>query len=131
MAHHHHQCRRVEHVAIEHLHKGLAFLRIAALHDLFVDCVTRLAPTNTRTGKAARFGDAECTIEGDPTHHARVGEVLRPAAHLPDSLVLGIPILGEPIQQLHENLPELIVNRGTRLVVQVDAVDQLAVDIEL
>ena len=57
--------------------------------------------------------------------------MLRPAANLPNSLVLGVPILGKPIQQFDDDSPELVVDGSARFVVEVDAVDQLAVDVEL
>src|SRR6266404_5233689 len=52
-------------------------------------------------------------------------------AHLPDSLVWGLPVLAHPIESLLDPCPEIIGNRQHIFVVQIQRVHQFAVNIAL
>ena len=53
------------------------------------------------------------------------------AADLPDPLVRAVPVGAHPVHVAHDVLPELPGDRRAVLVVEVDRVEQLAVDVEL
>ena len=55
----------------------------------------------------------------------------RPAARLPDALVGLIPVVAQPLDDLVHLHPGVVGDRLAVLVVEVDGVDQLAVDVEL
>ena len=58
--------------------------------------------------------------------------MLLAAAGLPDALVGLVPVLAQPVEHAPQVCPSVSVQIGcTVLVVQVDRVDQLAVDVEL
>ncbi len=71
-------------------------------------------------------------VQRHPAHELRVDEVPPPpAAHLPDALVLPVPVVGHPVYQIADVLPGVVTDRGDILVAQVGRVHQLAVDVEL
>ena len=57
--------------------------------------------------------------------------MLAPAADLPDALVGLIPVLADPVDDPRQVHPGLVRDGRGVLVVEVDRVDQLAVDVEL
>jgi hypothetical protein len=57
--------------------------------------------------------------------------VLTPAASLPDALVGLVPVLAHPLDDRAEVLPRVVRERRAVLVVEVDGVDQLAIDVKL
>jgi hypothetical protein len=57
--------------------------------------------------------------------------VLAPAARLPDPLVRPVPVVAHPLDDPDDVLPGLVGDGRPVLVVEVDGVDQLAVDVEL
>ena len=57
--------------------------------------------------------------------------MLAPAALLPDALVGLVPVLADPVDDAGEVDPRVVVDRRAVAVVEVDGVDQLAVDVEL
>src|SRR5205823_12895854 len=70
-------------------------------------------------------------LHRDPGHEPRVGEALPTAPRLPEALVGLVPGLANPLDDLSELLPGLVGDGLAVLVVQVDGIDQLAVDVEL
>lgn len=70
-------------------------------------------------------------VERRPAHHAREQELAGTAACLPDALVRSTPVLGDPIEQAPQVHPEVVRDRLTVLVIEVDRVQQLPVDVEL
>ena len=65
--------------------------------DLPVDLVAGSHPADDVAGQAALTCDPYSALERYPAHQPRVGEVLAPAAGLPDALVGLIPVLGQPL----------------------------------
>ena len=57
--------------------------------------------------------------------------MLLAAAHLPDPLVVPLPVLADVVQQVAQVEPGVVGDRRGVLVVDVDRVHQLAVDVEL
>ena len=127
----HQQHGGVEHVGVVVLDERAALGVPAALHDLAVDRVAGAAPAWAVGGESALVGDPEGAFDRDPAHQPGVGEVLAAAAGLPDALVGLVPVLADPVDDPGEVLPGVVVDRGAVLVVEVDGVDQLAVDVEL
>ena len=70
-------------------------------------------------------------VAADPRHQPRVGVVLAAAAHLPDALVGLVPVVAHPVDDSGEVHPRPVRDRVRVVVVDVDRVDQLAVDVEL
>ena len=90
-----------------------------------------LVPARERRRERALAGEADRAIDRHPAHHARVEELLPPAAHLPDALVGLAPVLAHPVDQPDDVHPRVVRDRRAVLVVQVHRVHQLAVDVEL
>jgi hypothetical protein len=60
-----------------------------------------------------------------------VGEVAPRPADLPDALVGLAPVLAEPAEDLLEALPQVVVEGGTVLVVEICSVENSPVEVEL
>ena len=127
----HPQQRRVEDVGAVVLDERLPLGAPAPLHDLVVDRVPFLAPAVHRGGPAVAGRQADAAVEGDPAHQPAVGEVLSAAAGLPDALLGLVPVVGEPVEQVAPAEPAGVAGLDAVLVREVDAVDRLAVDVEL
>src|SRR5262249_37917467 len=74
---------------------------------------------------------AHRTIDRDPAQHARVEKLALAAADLPDALVGALPVRAHPVDQPAHVAPQVVRDRLTVLVEQIDRVEQLAVDVEL
>ncbi len=70
-------------------------------------------------------------VERDPGHHPSVGEVLAPAPGLPESLTGLVPVVHQPVEQGAQRVPALDVQVDAVLVGEGDAVECLAVDVQL
>ena len=132
----HEEQRRVENVGAVVLHEGLSLLAPALGHDPREDRVTLGCPATEIRGERAVGRDADGAVERDPAHEPRVGEVLSTAADFPDALVGLMPVVAEPVEVAGDLLPvvvghELPVAGQCELLVEVDRVDELAVDVEL
>ena len=57
--------------------------------------------------------------------------MLAAAARLPDPLVGLVPVLADPVHDPYDRDPGVVVERRSVLVVEVERVDELAVDVEL
>ena len=90
-----------------------------------------VGPAIDRRGPPVRGGHPDTAVEGDPAHEPAVGEVLAPSAGLPDALLRLVPVLGQPVQQLADRRPAAVPDRQPALVGEEDAVQRLAVDVEL
>src|SRR5438132_14339884 len=97
--------------------------------DLPIDRVAGGHPGADVAGQAALACDPHGAPERHPAHQPRVGEVLAPATGLPDALVWLVPVLREPLDDPSEIEPGVVVDRCAVLVVEVDGVDQRAVDV--
>src|SRR5258707_1148563 len=106
----------------------LAIERLLA--NIGMDLVAQLAPALGPVG-AEPFGDLDRPVEGDPGHHLRMSEMLRRAAHLPDTLVGLIPDIS---QMPEDGLADCGAAFDRWQAVQiglVESVEDLAKDIEL
>src|SRR5881409_3479559 len=99
--------------------------------DVAVDLVAHVVPAYQWSRERALLRQAHGAVERRPAEHARVEELLAPAAHLPDALVLVAPVGADPVDEAAHVGPQVVGDRGTVLVVEVDRVHQLAVDVEL
>src|SRR6266568_8281281 len=70
-------------------------------------------------------------VDRDPAHDPRQEELLAPAAHLRDALVLLPPVGADELDEPHEVAPQVVGDGLRELVVEVDRVHELAVDVEL
>ena len=113
------------------LDEGAAFRVPTTLHDLFVDPVALGDPAIKRGGAPVLGGQADGPIEGDPAHEPAVGELLPASPGLPDAFLGLVPVVGEPVHDRGECLPALPAHLQPVLVCCVDAVQGLAVDVEL
>ena len=96
----HHQVRGVERFAAEVLHEGLTLLAPALRHDLLVDPVARFRPAIAIGRERALVGETQCAVERDPGHQLGVDEMLLAAAHLPDPVVLALPVVAHPVDDV-------------------------------
>ncbi len=112
------------------LDEGLALLVPAPLHDLVVDRVADARHVEVGGQPAVR---GHLIARSSATQHMRREYVksLAAAALLPDPLVGLVPVLAEPSIDARELDPRVVVDRRAVSVVEVDGVDQLAVDVEL
>ena len=113
------------------LYEGAALRVPAALRDLPVDRVPGRHPADDVGGQSPLAGNAYGALDRHPAHQPGVGELPPAAAHLPESLVGLVPVLVHPVDDLADFLPAVVGNRRAVLVVQVDRVNELAVDVEL
>jgi hypothetical protein len=60
-----------------------------------------------------------------------VSEALAAAPRLPDALVGLVPVFAHPFDDASEVIPGVVVDRCTILIVEVDRVDELAIDVQL
>src|SRR3954463_2044535 len=127
----HPQQRGVQDVGVVVLDEGLACHMEALLHDLLVDPVPLSGPALQRCGKPVLDGHPDAAVEGDPAHHPAVGERLAPAAGLPDALLRLVPVVGEPVQDAPDRRPSPVGDLEPGPIGCVDAVESLAVDVEL
>ncbi len=124
---------RVQHFpALVALNEALHLFIVPFLHDLFVEGFFRVEPFRpVRAGQIALFGEAKATVKGYPQHDLGIGEVLLVVSHLPDRHV-GLVHDGEHIvQHITNRAPQLPVDGLAILIVQINAVHELAVDVKL
>ena len=113
------------------LHERLALAVPAAVHDLAVDHVPHGDPASKVGRPCAVRREMDGAVEGDPGHQSSVGEVLPPAAGLPDPVVRLVPVVAQPVDDLGEVGPQLVSERDAVLVTEAHGVKRLAVDVEL
>lgn len=106
---------------------------VAALHDLVVELVADVDPSEAvRAGEAgALLAEAHAAVQRHPEHDLGVEEVLDLAAGLPDRHVLFVAHLGHVVHHAPDREPLVVGDWVAVLVVQVDAVQQFAVDVQL
>lgn len=104
---------------------------VAALHDLVVELVADLDPFEAfRAGEAgALLAEAHAAVQRHPEHDLGVEEILDLAAGLPDGHVLFVAHLDHVVDHAPDRQPLVVGDWVAVLVVQVDAVQQLAVDV--
>ena len=74
---------------------------------------------------------ANSSIEGNPTHQPAVREILPASSGFPNALLGLVPVVGEPAKDVANAPPALVSRLKSMLVSEVDAVDRLAIDVEL
>src|SRR5919202_3312225 len=77
------------------------------------------------------MGDPDGSLQSDPAHELGGDEVSSAPPNLPDSLVFEPPVLAEPIQNLVQALPQVVVEWRPVLVVEVGGVQHGPVQVEL
>src|SRR5687768_17044237 len=113
------------------LHKG-AFLRAPELgEDLMIDGIARRDPGGERPGKGALPGEPHAAIDRHPAHQAGVEKFLAAATHFPNSLVRLLPVFADPINEADEVLPKVMRDRRAPFIVEINGVQELAMDVEL
>src|SRR5215204_4023561 len=103
----------------------------AFFHDLLVDAVSLSRPGALTGGQAALVRDPDGPLQSDPAHQLGGDEVPFAAANLPDTLVLLTPVAAEPVEDLVEALPQIVVERRTVPVVEVCGVQDGPVKVKL
>ena len=99
--------------------------------DVLADPLGLGAPAGGPLALAARLRQAGAAIDGDPAHQLRGDVVLRFVARLPDPLVRPLPDLDRRLDLLGGDLPEPLADAAERSRVDVDRVQQGAVDVVL
>jgi hypothetical protein len=74
--------------------------------DFIVDLGAYLAPMLRRAFEAIEFDALDSSVERDPRHHLRMGEMAALAAHLPDAVIGITPDRLEMIEQRALKFPE-------------------------
>ena len=127
----HHQVRGVQGLAAVILDESLAVFAPALFHNILKDFVPGLFPLGPVGRKRAGLGQPQGPIHGHPAHQLGIDEMLAPAAHFPNALVLLLPMLHHPVGQAAQMLPEVKGNGRAVLVVDIDRIQQLAVNVQL
>src|SRR5438034_9422924 len=79
----------------------------------------------------AAIGETHRSIEGDPAHHLRVGEVKRAVPYFPDARIRLPPDVADMVGDSPERGAGITVEPVVALAVQPRRLQQVAVDIEL
>src|SRR4029079_94560 len=103
----------------------------AVLADVPVDLVTECPPAVDRPFEVVLLDRPHGAVERDPGHHLGVDEMAALPADLPDSVVRLAPRLREVVEHAELQLPRIRIEGETVLSRLVEAVDHLAVDVEL
>src|SRR5258707_1996722 len=99
--------------------------------DLLIDCVASFEPIHQGRWQGPFARKADCAIECNPAHEARIQELPPTAAHLPDAFVRPPPIVSQPLHRTRYAQPGLPGDLLTAFVRKVQCIHQLSVDVEL
>src|SRR5262249_50976850 len=88
-------------------------------------------PALGRAGKALLAHHREGAVEGDPAHHFRVRVMARLPARLPDAAIGTVPARLELADEGADERPAGLADLEAALQALIEAVDHLAVDVEL
>jgi hypothetical protein len=99
--------------------------------DIVMNGSANLVPAIERRGQGAFHGQADPAIECDPAHEPGEEEFLALPADFPDALVWQLPMLTDPIDDLGDAGPGIITDGAPVFVVEIDGIEEFAVDIEL
>src|ERR687890_1861861 len=127
----HHEQGGVEGVRAVILYEAILLGVPALLHDLLVDGVTLGHPAPVPRGQSALAGDPARPLQGHPAEYLGEDELAPSTSDLPNTLVRVPPVLAQPVQDLPEVLPEVVVEGGAVLVVEVGCVEHGPVEVEL
>jgi len=126
------QDARVELGAVRRPDVALLVVRPAAALDEATDRLALLPPVvDAPCRQDATLGEVDRTIERDPAHHLRLGEVHRLAPHLPDAGVRTAPEPADQVGDLPQPNSEVPVERVPRPGVYPGGLQELAVGVEL
>src|ERR687897_3412829 len=103
----------------------------ALLHDLLVDGVALGHPAPVPRRQSALAGDPARPLQGNPAEKLGGDELAPATSDLPYTLVGLTPVLAQPVQDLPQVLPEIVVEGGTVLVVEVCCVEYGPVEVVL
>ena len=128
----HQQRGAVELVGVEGLRVGLRAPRSSRARGSRRGS-RRARPPTRRPSRvlAERRRELDRAVERDPAQHLRGQVVARLAAHLPDARVLLAPAARRRVGELGHEALDLRVQLAEPLAVEVERVEQLAVDVEL
>ena len=124
------QCGCVERVGLVVLAED-ASVGDAPLEDVLADLVGDLGPALEVVLVAGPVGEPAAAVQRDPAHQLGGDVVLGLSAGLPDSLVGLLPDVDRCFDLVAEGLPELMRQVVLDLGVDVDRVEQGAVDVVL
>ena len=96
-----------------------------------IDRVARGAPFGQRGGERPLHRHADAPVYSHPAQDPGIEKLPPAAPHLPDSVIGLPPIGGHPIHQGGDSSPEIVAGGLLVLVVEVDGIEQLAIDVEL
>src|SRR5262245_56710448 len=122
---------RIELLRPVRLREGAELGFEAALADVPVDLVPDVSPAVGGPFEVVLLDRPYRTVERDPGHRLGVDEVAAAAADLPDPVVRLAPRLGEMVEQPQLQLPRVRIEGKPVLARLVEAVEYLAVDVEL
>ena len=95
----------------------------AALADVGLDLVGDTLPRPGELGIAVHLRQPRPAVQRDPAHELGGSEVLRLAAHLPETLVGHLPVLDRALHGALEDRPDDLGQVVARLRVQVDRIE--------
>src|SRR5215211_7606430 len=127
----HHEQRGVEGVRAIVLYETLLLGVPTLLHDFLVDGVALGLPAPVPRRQSALAGDPARPLQGHPAEEFGGDELAPAPSHFPDALVWLPPVLAQPVQDLLEVRPEVVVEWGAVLVVEVRGVEHGPVEVEL
>src|SRR5260370_42239428 len=113
------------------LRERMALAVPATRHYLLVDTISFLYPSFAVSWKCAFVGQPHAAIQRHPVHYLRINEMLLAIPHLPNSRVRRLPVLADPIEPGADSHPEIVVDRTDVLVVEVQRIENFAVDVVL
>jgi hypothetical protein len=96
-----------------------------------MDTRPHLAPALERSGQIVHFRALDRAIEGDPRHCLGIGEVLAPAAHLPDAFVGFMPDLLDVLENFELQIPGGLLDPEAALPRLMQRVHHFTVHVEL
>jgi hypothetical protein len=127
----HQEDARVELGRAEALRERLLLGVPGLRQDVGVDLVSERGPAFHRPFAAELRAEPDGAIERDPGHDLRVREVTVRAADLPDPGVLRAPARLEPVEELPDERPRVVVGLPAVQASAVERVHHLAVHVEL
>src|SRR5262249_4283361 len=113
------------------LHKGLPLGIPEMVKDVMIDLIAGATPPLQGGWERALIRQAEATIKCDPAHDPGIEKLVLTPACLPDSIILTLPMIADPIQQTCQIHPQVMGDGFTVFVIEIDCIHQLTIDIEL
>src|SRR5919202_1062257 len=127
----HQKQRCVECFAAIVLDEAFAFGIPPLLHNLFVDGIPLLYPATFFGRQSSLMGHSHRSLERYPAQYLRGYEGFALTSDLPHTFVWLLPVFAQPAQNRTQVVPDVIVQRGAVLVVQVSCIQYSTVEVEL